>query len=172
MISSGIYKMYFSDGSFYIGKSVDIDKRWAQHDKAFSKGTHTKKLQSAYNRLGYPDYEVLFECHPDHIDILETFFINKYWGPNILNSTKPAEISEEGLDILRKFPREVWTFSTFEHLNRWADAVEESEDLKKLVDKKESTKIIRGLEEKLEQAEADLHQLRSRNFFSRVFNKQ
>jgi len=49
---SGIYRLEFPSGNYYLGKSVDIEKRWKQHRTALLKGTHTKILQAEYTYTG------------------------------------------------------------------------------------------------------------------------
>ena len=94
-MDSGIYQLTFPNGQFYIGKSENIPKRWKTHSVNFSKGTHTKKMQAVYNEYGPPEYRVVLEVHPDHIDIYESILIAAAWGPQLLNTTKPKPISSE-----------------------------------------------------------------------------
>jgi hypothetical protein len=92
---SGIYKLTFSSGKIYIGKSENVELRWQQHQASFQKGTHSKKMQCEYNQHGTPDYEVLLYVHPDHIDIYESIYIQINWGPRCLNGNRPKPISSE-----------------------------------------------------------------------------
>jgi GIY-YIG catalytic domain len=169
-MSSGIYKMTFSDGSIYIGKSADVAKRWAQHSKAFSKGTHTKKLQEAYDSMGSPNYEIIFECHPDHIDILESYFINKYWNDNILNTTCPADLEDQDLKLLSEVNPSVWSLSTFDHLFNWLDIQKDRDNLKNTLNNSKRASTVKELEKKLLEANQEIVRLKSRGFFSRLFN--
>lgn len=73
----------------YIGKSIDISTRWKQHFDKFTKGTAAKAMQEEYNRYGYPQGEVLVECHSDHIDIMEECLISRL-APE-LNGTRPKD---------------------------------------------------------------------------------
>jgi hypothetical protein len=53
------------------------------------------KLQIEFNR--YKDYtkEVLLHCHPDHLDIMETYCINKLDRSKMLNTTFPTPLSDQ-----------------------------------------------------------------------------
>lgn len=113
-MTCGIYKLTFSSGCFYIGKSIDIEKRWKQHFDSMAKGTHTKLLQAEYNRYGYPEKEIIFECHVDHIDIMEESLIARMRPP--LNGTFPADrlgcAKDEHLEQFFKY----FDMSTMEHI--------------------------------------------------------
>lgn len=170
-MSSGIYKLTFPDGSIYIGKSVDINKRWTQHSKALQKGTHTKNMQQVYDKCGAPRYEIIFECHPDHIDILENYFINLYWGAeSMLNTTRPADLTDTEKEVLLNFPDSLWDMSTFEHILKWNEVSGEVKILKAKLDKSKNNKAIEKLEEELMAAKAEITRLGSRGFFARLFN--
>ncbi len=86
-MTSGIYELTFKNGSNYIGQSIDIENRWKQHADKLLKGTAAIKMQSAYDAYGFPDAEVIFECHKDYLDIMETYFIHQ--NPNSLNGSIP-----------------------------------------------------------------------------------
>lgn len=88
-MTSGVYKLTFSSGNFYIGKSIDISVRWKQHFDKFGKGTAAKNMQAEYNTFGYPNGEVLIECHADHVDIVEACLINRL--KPTLNGTYPSD---------------------------------------------------------------------------------
>lgn len=98
MSISGIYKLTFPGGSTYIGKSVDIERRWREHAESMRKGTAAKKMQNAYILEGFPDSEVLLECHPDHIDLMESVFIIAQ-NPS-LNTGIPIKLQQSEIDIL------------------------------------------------------------------------
>jgi hypothetical protein len=176
-MSSGIYKLTFSDGSVYIGKSSNIDKRWSQHGKAMSKGTHTKKIQECYEKYGEPKYEVIFECHPDHIDIMENYFISMHWSERILNTTKPFDLSREDKDTLNRVNDYVWSISTFDHLRNWLRVQKELEkvvntleDLKSGSLAEELEDDIEVLQELLDSSQEEVKRLKSRGLFARIFN--
>ena len=102
---SGIYKLTFASGRYYIGKSIDIPTRWRQHYEKLCKGTGAVKLQIEFNR--YHDYnqEVLMYCHPDHIDIMETYYINCGDRGLMLNTTFPPPLSRAEYEHILSNPR-------------------------------------------------------------------
>lgn len=122
-MNSGIYTIKFSNGQFYIGKSENVYNRWKTHQKNFEQGTHTKKMQQAYDECGQPEYIHSLEIHPDHIDIYESVFILNNWGPNLLNTTKPKQISTEDreeyiwvYDNIQNKDKSIMLYSTLEHV--------------------------------------------------------
>lgn len=86
---SGVYQLTFSSGLRYIGKSIDISARWKQHALALEKGKGAGPMQAEYAKCGLPEGIVLFECHTDHIDIVEAVFIARS-APE-LNTNRPAD---------------------------------------------------------------------------------
>ena len=50
-MASGIYKLTFKSGNFYIGKSNNIDRRWQEHFDKFKKGTAAKNMQAEPSTL-------------------------------------------------------------------------------------------------------------------------
>jgi hypothetical protein len=102
-MDSGIYQITFPNGQFYLGKSETISQRWKTHQKNFIQGTHTKKMQAAYDEYGQPQYEIILSVHPEHIGIYESIFINSAWNNSILNTTKPKpldpQIAEQYLEV-------------------------------------------------------------------------
>lgn len=112
-MTSGIYKLTFPSGNFYIGKSNDIEKRWKQHWDKFSSGKHTRLMQPEFDLYRDYDQEVLVYAHEDHIDILEETFIARLNPP--LNGTKGKDrlyIAPEHEEIF--FP--YFSMSTLEHI--------------------------------------------------------
>ena len=81
-MKSGIYKLTWKDGTLYVGQAVDVVVRYRTHLEKMRTGTHTVKVQGVYNRLGDPGCIVLETCHPDHLDLLESIWINHYWNEN------------------------------------------------------------------------------------------
>lgn len=88
-VISGIYKITFPSGKTYIGKSIDFYTRIKQHYDKFKKGTAAKPMQEQYNLYKTFRAEVVFECHPDHIDLMEAVFISRI-NPD-LNTSRPAD---------------------------------------------------------------------------------
>lgn len=77
----GIYKITnIQDGKFYIGKSVDIWHRKAQHFLLLKREIHYSiALQNDYNRLGraYFSFEVLLVCNKELLTYYERIIIEK-----------------------------------------------------------------------------------------------
>lgn len=94
-MQSGIYKLVFRSGKYYIGKSEDIQTRWKQHFASFEKGTHSKRMQEEFNVSGLPTCTILLECHRDHIDLLESMIIEEHRGSLSLNGNSPKVVSQE-----------------------------------------------------------------------------
>lgn len=151
---SGIYKLTFTDGSFYIGKSISISNRWKQHFDKFIKGKAASNMQQAFDTYGAPNGEILFKCHKDHIDIAEEMFINRLKPP--LNGTYPSDpfagmsISEVGKIST------LFSLSTIDHIRR-IRALEQT--------KAEALNIISKHNDEVTELEliiSDLQEIRSR----------
>ena len=83
-MTSGVYQLKFGRET-YIGKSNNIERRWEEHANNLAAGKAAKKLQAAYKRYGVPERIVLFECHPDHIDLVETLMVDRF-KPSLNNA--------------------------------------------------------------------------------------
>jgi len=76
----GIYKIEAPSGNFYIGSSVDIERRFTQHKRELKQGKHINRaLQGAANKYGVDSLS--FECLACSIDEsaireLEQYFID------------------------------------------------------------------------------------------------
>jgi hypothetical protein len=88
-MTCGIYRLTFPSGRFYIGKSIDIDKRWKQHFDDFEAGKHTRLMQPEFNKYRQYEQEVICECHSDYLTILEDSYIARFKPP--LNGTFPKD---------------------------------------------------------------------------------
>ena len=142
-MTSGVYILDFGTGQYlYIGKADDIERRWEQHRKDFEKGTHTKKMQWAYNTFGPPSYEVAHYIHSDHIDLVESMLIEQNWGPKLLNGNRPKQVPPHERDVLVDYMDELVS-STADHLKAFFMLVKQKQDV----------------ESKLEGAEARINEL-------------
>ena len=85
-MTSGIYKLTFPSGRYYVGKSISIEDRMQQHADNFENNKASQAMQAEYNRYGMPTAKVLFKCHADHIDVVEPIFIQALRSNEMLNS--------------------------------------------------------------------------------------
>jgi len=115
-MASGIYRLTFSSGKYYVGKSLDLETRWKQHFNKFATGKAARPMQLEYDRYGLPQTEVIFYCHRDHIDILEELLIDQLKGPDMLNTTYPQVTRTDETAILINKSHDLLHLSTFEHL--------------------------------------------------------
>ncbi len=193
IMSSGIYKLTFSSGRYYIGKSIDIDKRWKQHWKSMADGKHAKALQAEFDKYGEPEAEVLIYAHDDHIDILEGVYINHFWVPGkILNTTKPMPLEDDDFELVKYCigyqGGAIWTISTLEHIRRWNAADEKARALEAELDSisEEHDAELEALKDgttlqitedaldltkrELQDAKNEIKRLKNRGFWARLFN--
>lgn len=147
-MTSGVYQLTFSDGSRYIGKSVNIDSRWKQHYDKMCKGKSAKAVQAAFNRCGEPTGEILCECHKDHIDLMEAMFISRL-NPE-LNSDRPTD-PFEGEDMDKYLVSSLLGHSTLEHMNymiqKKIEEIDRQREMSLLESKIEELSRKRSLEE-------------------------
>lgn len=148
-MDSGIYQITFPNGYFYLGKSETISQRWKTHQKNFTQGTHTKKMQAAYAEFGEPEYKVLLSVHAEHVGIFESIFINNAWGPAILNTTKPklldAEIADsylEAYDSITLDNTSCMLYSTLQHVTTLREQHNTIKTLKAELKTLESTGVV------------------------------
>lgn len=80
-MSSGIYGIHnLVNDKWYVGQTVDIDKRWAAHRWALSAGKNeSEHFLRAWRKYGADAFEwlVLEECPPDVLDEREMFWISE-----------------------------------------------------------------------------------------------
>lgn len=83
MIVAGIYVLYFESGDdqFYVGQSVNIAQRYAQHCNALKGQYHRNRLlQSAFNKYNTYPTEVILETTKElgKLDSLEVSWIDRF----------------------------------------------------------------------------------------------
>lgn len=86
----GVYKILNrKNGKFYIGSSIDVEKRFSSHKKELIAGTHNNKhLQNAWNKYGEDSFEFLVIEEVSDINELrnrETYYLQstKCTNPDI-----------------------------------------------------------------------------------------
>lgn len=95
-MTTGIYKLNFSSGAFYIGQSINIEKRFKQHCSDLRCGKSNIKMLDEYDRSGLPSYEILEDCNIESLNEIEEYYITKFSatvfpGLNILE--KPGSLA-------------------------------------------------------------------------------
>jgi hypothetical protein len=128
-MASGIYKLTFASGKFYVGKSIDLESRWLQHANKFTLGTAAKSMQAEYNRCGMPDASVILYCHRDHIDLMEEWFIDQLYDADMLNTSKPKVERTPEIAALITHNLELLTSGTWQHLQLINELQEKSSTL-------------------------------------------
>jgi hypothetical protein len=79
---TGIYKITFPNGHYYIGQAVDLNRRYRNHLLDLKKNKHAnKRLQYCWDKYGEFSFEILEECNYDKLDDIE----NKYLRENVEN---------------------------------------------------------------------------------------
>ena len=188
-MASGIYRLTFSSGKYYVGKSLDLETRWKQHFNKFATGKAARPMQLEYDRCGLPQTEVIFECHKDHIDILEELLIEQLKGPDMLNTTYPVCDLTDRVAILINKSRELLHASTFEHLEmihasqdeinkaklQQQKAEQELEDLRSegyIMDSDyiEIVDLANDFRDSLLKKKAELERLKNLSWWDRLFN--
>lgn len=125
-MTCGIYKIAFDDGSDYIGKSIDIEKRWEEHKHNFLRNKASAKMMRAYHQFGLPDFEIIAEIHKDHLDIIESYYISR--DKPALNSVISEAISDDEYEVLEA-NYDLLSKSTVEHVQEIAELREVNQDL-------------------------------------------
>lgn len=97
MANAGIYCIQNKiDGKCYIGKSINIPKRWKEHRALLRNGNHyNKHLQNAWDCHGEASFrfKVLEYANPNELADLEIAYISEYdaFGENGYNFTMGGE---------------------------------------------------------------------------------
>jgi hypothetical protein len=121
-MASGIYRLTFSSGTFYIGKSLDLETRWKQHFNKFATGKAARPMQIEYDRCGLPQTEVMYYCHQDHIDIMEEWLIDEYKCGDMLNTTYPKVQRIDEIAELINANNHLMQLCTWDHLKLIANS--------------------------------------------------
>lgn len=97
-MTTGIYLLEFSDGTEYVGQAVDIERRWEQHSANMWGNKAAHKMQAAFKKCGLPTFNILVECHKDHLDLLEAYYIQQ--REPLLNTSLPKRLSDWELQMV------------------------------------------------------------------------
>jgi hypothetical protein len=165
-MTCGIYKLTFGNSLSYVGKSNNIESRWFQHNDDMIEGRAAKKVQEAYSLYGTPKKEILFKCHCDHIDLMETIFIHKL--KPALNSATTTYILTKDVIALEQW-EEMLAYSTGEHLRLIATLSEEIHAINSFdYSAAQAKNIEQG--EYLAAVLTELNKIKKRSLFQRIFN--
>ena len=90
-MNTGIYRIEIGD-YFYIGQSIELDKRKSTHLNNLRKGTHCNRMmQSVYNKYQNFSFKVMLNCGADQLDMLEQSALDVCYGDeDCMNLTKDA----------------------------------------------------------------------------------
>lgn len=132
-MTSGVYQLTFTSGNTYIGKSINIENRWKQHFDKLSKGCAAANMQAEFDKYGYPEGKTVFECHPDHIDIVEACFINRL--KPVLNGTYPPDPFIGFYDVAYDGLMDMLHMSTTEHVAKLYEAKDANIEATTQIDK-------------------------------------
>lgn len=82
-MSCGIYSLNFANtDKKYIGQSINIERRFTQHIYNIKNGFSNHKLLDAFKMYGIPKLNILIECSPSELDLLEEKYINEFNSVN------------------------------------------------------------------------------------------
>lgn len=177
-MKSGIYKLIFTSGKCYIGKSMDVPSRWKQHMDRFKKGDAASKIQQEYNRCGVPEMEVIFECHADHIDIMETYCIHAHDRSMLLNTSVPEPLAQEEYNNLLLNP-EVLKFSTSDHVATMFSLNKDVRELKAELEHLKSNAVMekvivdsytKPLHVEIEKLKDEVNYYKAQPWYSKIFS--
>ena len=169
-MKSGIYKLIFSSGKCYIGKSADIDARWRQHTDRFNKGGAPTRLQQEYNRCGMPQLEVILECHADHVDIMETYCVHAHDRVMLLNTSIPEALAQEDYNKLLMEP-ELLKYSTADHVALIASLNKEAHEYRADINKlRTAAPDVKPWEDEIEKLKDEVNYHKAQPWYSKIFS--
>lgn len=94
-----IYAITFPTVSyFYIGQTIDIGERRADHFRRLKKGMHPNpKLQAVFNKWGMPEFHIIEECEEEELDEREQFYLDLLFNnPHCTNICPTASAPNRG----------------------------------------------------------------------------
>jgi len=108
------------NNKIYIGQSIDIHKRWANHKNELKRNKHVNiHLQRAWNKYGEENFNfnILEKCNEESLSEKEINYINKYksnidmFGYNLTAGGEKTKINKEILLLKsKKYSKKVLQF--------------------------------------------------------------
>ena len=98
----GIYKITNKiNGKIYIGQSMDIERRFAQHKRLIEEGDKGWYIEANETGIENFAFEVLQECPVEELNDMENYYIKKYkaieFGYNSINASSSSSSVEIGV---------------------------------------------------------------------------
>lgn len=93
----GIYKLKFNSDAFYIGQSINIEKRYRDHLSQLKSDKSNFKMLEEFSKWGNPTLYILEDCEMQDLDPVEEYYITKfnatvYPGLNIMSKPSGSPI--------------------------------------------------------------------------------
>lgn len=104
----GIYSITnLVNHKIYIGSSVDVGKRFWEHESFLRHNKHhSKHLQRAYNKYGKDNFkfDLITSCDKEKLEIFEQYYIDLFEATNINSgyNTSPAAGSTRGIKFTQE----------------------------------------------------------------------
>lgn len=100
IMTIGVYKLIFSDNSYYIGKSVNIEDRYYGHLSSLRHNKHHNILvQNKYHKYGIPTLKIIESTSVKDLTNIEAAYINNYINDDLNLNISIGGINENtGID--------------------------------------------------------------------------
>ncbi len=128
MNNSGIYKIYWKNCDyFYIGQTIDFNKRFGKHKRLLRKGNHENSaLRNIFSKYGIPEFEILELCEVTQLDKREQVYLDLFREDRnccnickIASSTKGYKHTEENKKLIGELSkRKIFTTEYRDKLRR------------------------------------------------------
>lgn len=97
-MTCGIYLLIFKGtDEVYIGKSINIEKRFGEHLSSFRTNSASIKLQNAFNKYGQPTYAILCIETENNLDNIEKNLIEEFNSIEEGFNTLPSSNGTSGI---------------------------------------------------------------------------
>lgn len=93
-MTTGVYKMIFPSGEYYLGSTADFPRRKAEHLARLVRGAHTnRRVQNAYNAHGTLFWDFMTCGSLEEAREREANLIHSAWGsPYLCNLNDPMDL--------------------------------------------------------------------------------